>query len=59
LKNLYIQTLPEDIQAYILNELTKLNLSSDDIDNAMNSRLCDLEDTINIYKLLKWLSEKY
>lgn len=49
----YITQLPPETQQSILSDLTKLNLTPEDIDNAMNSRLCDLSDTIDISKYIK------
>lgn len=44
----YIYTLPAAIQLQIEAELHALNVSNEDIQLAMNSRLCDLTDTIDI-----------
>lgn len=52
MKTMYINQLPNTIQEDILKELSILGFSTEDIDNAMNSRLCDLSDTININKYL-------
>lgn len=48
----YICTLSKDIQDSIHAALTDQGLQHDDIALAMNSRLCDLTDTININKYL-------
>ncbi|EJS16929.1 MULTISPECIES: hypothetical protein [Bacillus cereus group] len=60
MKTNYISQLSKETQELILNdlknELAKLGLNKEEfleaIDNAMNSRLCDLEDTINVNKYL-------
>ncbi|HDR7461842.1 TPA: hypothetical protein QCX54_000338 [Bacillus toyonensis] len=60
MKTNYIFQLSKETQELILNdlknELAKLGLNKEEfleaIDNAMNSRLCDLEDTINVNKYL-------
>ncbi|AKR34230.1 hypothetical protein P4K49_02420 [Bacillus cereus] len=60
MKTSYIFQLSKETQELILNdlknELAKLGLNKEEfleaIDNAMNSRLCDLEDTINVNKYL-------
>lgn len=51
-KTAFICTLPEDAQNAILLELEKLNLASEDVRLAMDSRLCDLENTLDISKFL-------
>ncbi|WP_217269600.1 hypothetical protein [Neobacillus endophyticus] len=48
MKTMYIAQLPIEIQKEILKKLNDLGLSKNDIKNAMDSRLCDLEDTIDI-----------
>lgn len=56
----YINQLPiqtqEEIKAELITVFTELELSQDElteaIENAMDSRLCDLSDTININKYL-------
>ena len=61
MKTNYISQLSKETQELILNdlknELAKLGLNKEEfleaIDNAMNSRLCDLEDTINVNKYLE------
>lgn len=45
-KTTYVRLLPENLQEHILERLQNLNLSEEDIQNAMDSRLCDLEDTL-------------
>lgn len=49
---MYICTLPKGIQESIRQELIDLNLSTEDVNNAMDSRLCDLSDTIDIKKYI-------
>lgn len=50
MKSIYIYQLPDMIQDQIKNELISLNLTT--IEDALSSRLCDLEDTININKYI-------
>jgi SOS response regulatory protein OraA/RecX len=50
MKNVFIRTLSEEIQTKIKAELIQLGLDNEDIENAMDSRLSDLADTININK---------
>lgn len=45
---MYICQLSTDVQNAIKDELTAIGLSTIDIDNAMNSRVSDLVDTIDI-----------
>lgn len=52
MKTNYINTLSEEIQSQIKADLQSLELGSTDVELAMNSRLCDLEDTIDINKYL-------
>ena len=51
-KTAFICTLSEDVQNAILLDLEKLNLSEEDVRLAMDGRLCDLEDTMDISKYL-------
>ena len=44
----YIHTLPAATQLQIKSQLISIGLTNDDIQIAMNSRLCDLSDTINL-----------
>ena len=46
----FIILLPEVTRQSIYSDLLQLNLTDEDLDNAMNSRLCDLSDTIDINK---------
>jgi SOS response regulatory protein OraA/RecX len=50
MKNTFIRTLNEEIQTEIKAELIQLGLDNEDIENALDSRLSDLADTININK---------
>jgi hypothetical protein len=52
MKTTYINQLQQATQEEIKKELQSLNLDTQDIENALNSRLCDLEDTIDINKYL-------
>ncbi len=47
-KTIFICQLPEETQDAIRNQLVKAGFDSIDIEIAMNSRICDLEDTIKI-----------
>ena len=51
-KTRYIITFSNEIQKEIKADLLKIGLTKEDIENALSSRLCDLEDTINIQKYL-------
>lgn len=53
MKTTYISLLSNDIQEAIERELRQLGLDDEDIELAMSSRLCDLEDTIDIEKYLE------
>ncbi len=44
----YIATLRVDIQIEIARRLRAVGINGDDFERAMNSRLCDLIDTIEI-----------
>ena len=48
MKTLFINQLEESTQKAIERELTEMGFSQEDIENALDSRLCDLSDTINI-----------
>lgn len=60
MKTKYINQLPlhtqQSIKADIIHSLSELNLSHSELlealENAMSSRIIDLEDTININKYL-------
>ncbi|MDF2950575.1 MAG: hypothetical protein K0S18_158 [Anaerocolumna sp.] len=52
MKTQYISTLSQEIQSQIKADLQSIGLNAQDIEIAMNSRLSDLEDTINISKYL-------
>lgn len=47
-KTVYICPLPKKYQDQIRQVLTEKEINKEDIETALNSRLCDLEDTINI-----------
>ena len=47
-KTVYICQLSEADQQVIRNQLVNAGLSENDIEIAMDGRLCDLEDTIKI-----------
>lgn len=47
-KTIYICQLSAEYQAQIRQTLTEKGINKEDIKAALNSRLCDLEDTINI-----------
>ena len=49
---MYISTMSITTQNSIQADLQSIGLGIDDVSTAMNSRLCDLEDTINIEKYL-------
>lgn len=50
----YICTYPSDVQKAIQTELEALEeLSKEDVERAMSSRLVDLEDTIDITKYVQ------
>ena len=53
MRTAYICTLDGKIQSAIRSDLTELGLCAEDISRAMDSRLCDLEDTIEIGKYLQ------
>lgn len=52
MKTNYITTLSEDTQNEIRSDLQSQGYGNSDIETAMNSRLTDLEDTIDIKKYL-------
>lgn len=51
-KTTFIFLLSEEVQNAIKEDLQKLDLNTEDVELAMNSRLCDLEDTLDISKYL-------
>lgn len=55
MKTKYISLLSNDIQEAIERDLRQLGLDDEDIEIAMSSRLCDLEDTIAIDKYLQMI----
>ena len=44
----YIWTLTQDEQAAIMTALILAGVEGDDLERAMDGRICDLEDTIDI-----------
>ena len=44
----YIWTLPQLVQQEILDALLMAGIEGDDVERAMDGRVCDLEDTIDI-----------
>lgn len=48
----YIWTLPGEVQREILNDLLLAGIEGEDVERAMDGRLCDLEDTIDIRRYL-------
>jgi hypothetical protein len=51
-KTTFICAMSEDTQNEIIADLQNNRVSEEDIITALNSRLCDLEDTIDISKYL-------
>ena len=51
-KQTFVALLSTSIQEDIQRELLELGLSHEDIERALNSRLGDLDDTIDITKYL-------
>ena len=47
----YVCTLPKETQKQIYIALAKTGMSFDDVVRGMNSRLCDLADTIDLSKI--------
>ena len=52
MKTMFMWQLSEEMQDEILKDLREVLDDEEDIERAMSSRLCDLEDTINIEKYL-------
>lgn len=50
-KTTYIAMLPLEKRNDIFRALVKAGITGEDLDNAMDSRLCDLEDTIDLKKV--------
>lgn len=48
--NTFVELLPDATRQAVYRDLLQLGLCNEDLDNAMNSRLCDLSDTIDINK---------
>lgn len=49
----FVCSFPSDVQKSILSELQDLPLTKREIEDIMDSRLCDLEDTIDINEFIK------
>jgi len=47
-KTVYICQLPKRYQNLIRQSLTEKGINKDDIETALNSRLCDLTEVLNI-----------
>lgn len=45
----YVSSMPRMIQSWVIRDLVAEGYGEDDVERALNSRLCDLEDT-----LTKW-----
>ena len=52
MSNTFIELLPGVTRQAVYPELLQLGLCDEDLDNAMNSRLCDLSDAIDINKYI-------
>ena len=44
----YIELLPERVQREIAEELERVGIEGEDFERAMSSRVCDLEDTVDV-----------
>ena len=44
----YIWTLPQQVQQEIYNALLMAGVDGEDVERAMDGRVCDLEDAIDI-----------
>jgi len=51
-KSTYIDLLPYEVRQLVYLGLLSLELSNEDIENTMSSRLCELSDTIDISKYI-------
>ena len=49
----FVVLLPDDLQKSIRNSLLTTGLAENELEDAMNSRLGDLEDTIHLPSLLE------
>lgn len=49
----YIFTMSHEEQAQIIEALHIAGIDGEDLERAMNGRICDLEDTINIRPFVK------
>lgn len=52
-KTIHVRLLSETKQDEIKQDLIQAGLTEDDLENALNSRLCDLENIISIQNYLK------
>lgn len=48
----YVGLLPKELRWGVLSALKLRQLNVEELNDAMNSRLCDLEETIDVQKLL-------
>ena len=48
----YVGLLPKELRRGVLSALKLKQLNVEELNDAMNSRLCDLEETIDVQKLL-------
>lgn len=53
MKSYYVCTYPKHVQHEIARELIRAGVHGEDFKRAMNSRLCDLEDTIDVRRWAK------
>ncbi|MCM3390196.1 hypothetical protein LG296_21150 (plasmid) [Ureibacillus chungkukjangi] len=53
-----IQTLPIIFQTSITNELRQAGIKGENLNRALSGRLCDIEDTIDIKKYVRYLGDK-
>lgn len=51
-KTTYIELLPDATRQAVYTDLLQLGIPLEDVDSAMNSRLCDLENTLDIEKYI-------
>lgn len=50
MSNTFVELLPDVTRQAVYRDLLQLGLCNDDLDNVMNSRLCDPSDTSDISK---------
>lgn len=46
----YVCSFPRMVQSWIISDLVAKGIEGDDLERAMNSRLCDLEDTLEDWR---------